>query len=264
MESFIIAEIGSNCLKYYDEASNLTLARKQIEAARKAGADAVKFQMFTSKELYGVEVADVDRWAMPIHWLPELYRICVGNSIEFMCSAFSVKGYSLVDKYVKRHKVASSEATALDIATWLKNQDKPVIWSKGCGDVDEPNSRDIYMDCVVNYPADFTEYSFKFPAIDTPFGLSDHTLCNTVARIYRANGASYFEKHVDLVPGTRNTPDSPVSIGIKEFREYCQAIREQPYVYNIATKVRASRKYGRQLTDKGWFRPLPEELCQRK
>ena len=109
---YIIAEIGSNWCQFDTEKENLNCAKRQIEMAAEDGANAVKFQFFRASELYGSNCydsnfsADTDRCALPQEWLSKLEICCSLNCVDFLCSAFSVKGILRVAPFVNMHKLA--------------------------------------------------------------------------------------------------------------------------------------------------------------
>ncbi|MEK7499235.1 MAG: N-acetylneuraminate synthase family protein, partial [Patescibacteria group bacterium] len=100
MGVFFIAEAGSNWRISDDCTTNLKEAERLIEAAKEAGADAVKFQMFTSRNTYAPGAGDYGRYgdvgklfdalSLPKEWLPELRAHCDKHKTKFMASAFSV------------------------------------------------------------------------------------------------------------------------------------------------------------------------------
>lgn len=244
---YIIAEIGSN---WRTEA----LAKKQIAKAKAAGASAVKFQMFTLEELFG---PDVDKtrpcYGLPRELVKPLAECCEDNQIDFLCSAFSVDGYKFVDPYVKMHKVASPEALDQNICDHLLKQDKMVIWSNGCTHIGWQRAGDIVMECASIYPAKAAHYT----AADinrVGLGLSDHTMNNDLALLFRNSGCMYFEKHVDFLRAdfSDSMPDRVVSINTARFAGYVKALKRKP----IDHKSECANLYGRRKTDRGYFRPI--------
>jgi sialic acid synthase SpsE len=269
-DPYIIAEVGSNCFKYPSLSQNLTCAKEQIEGAKRAGADAVKFQMFTARELWGPSAVRKtfskvqDQYAVPEGWLAELRLHCRRQKIDFLCSAFSPDGFRKVDLYVKYHKVASPEVPDPEIAETVEELRKPVIWSLGCTTPESIAGEDVLLECVSAYPADPLHYDLYATmslasGYDCRWGISDHTKGAMLARLARSLGASVFEKHVDFsVYGGRTTPDSQVSITGEAFRMYVNDIRTQEVVNHDEHKSLAMRLYGRRETKDGWFRPWPE------
>jgi sialic acid synthase SpsE len=145
---FIIAEVGSNWRTLDD-------CKLSIAMAKRAGADAVKFQAFTHEALYGrtdeylgrveqeadlqgiARAARIAAHELPPDWLPILASKAKDTGIEFMCSAFSPELVRAVDPYVNLHKVASAELTHLRILEAVRETGKPVILSTGASGPDD-------------------------------------------------------------------------------------------------------------------------------
>lgn len=277
--AFIIAEIGSNLFKYKNPGRCLQLAFEQIEAAKAAGADAVKFQLFTPEELWGPSCKDLvfaelqSVYSLPYKWVPELRKHCKRHKIEFLCSGFSLDGFKYLDSHVKKHKIASPEVWDEDTCDWLFFQNKkPKIISLGCckrEDIEtvfrRMGAEDVALECVSEYPAQPYDYNlfdiqfFSRKYTRKNWGISDHTDGVELAKFARAAGASYFEKHVDFFPGEgASTPDSGVSCTGMLFKTYVDAIRKiEPRDYD--TKKRLAKKlYARRNLGEGWYRPYPE------
>src|SRR6185295_16480870 len=100
----VIAEVGSNIKCLEDCIAS-------IEAAKISGADVVKFQHFTGTDLYGPRYLGDRKLTVDIQKLAIAAKTF---KIELMCTGFSPAGYRMIDPHVKRHKVASSELTAVD------------------------------------------------------------------------------------------------------------------------------------------------------
>jgi sialic acid synthase SpsE len=92
METFVIAEAGAN----HDR--NFTQALKLIDAAKDAGASAVKFQTYTSETLYSKHTPDFAGYKnipklikdieLPREWQKHLKQYCDEQDIEFMSTPF--------------------------------------------------------------------------------------------------------------------------------------------------------------------------------
>ncbi len=266
MKVHIIAEVGSNWAKFDEPERNFNTALTQIERAAKAGADSVKFQLFTCAELYGDRVRNTtfersfNKYALPPEWLPDLSEHCIKNGINFMCSAFSVAGFETVDPFVNWHKLASPEASDRKLVSWLNDQPKPYFWSDGCGDPGLTHRpRDIKMACTSKYPAEIEDYDLRgFNGVG--WGLSDHTRGPSLAVLAVRLGCSYVEKHVDFCLTTGNpTPDTCVSISNSNFKHWVQKIRAVDPDAARDLKEECGRLYGRKKDRAGEYRrPLPE------
>ena len=243
MKPTIIADVGSN------HRGSLEIALKQIECAKSAGCDVVKFQLFSAIELYGFPVCGVDEHSIQATWIPELKECCDKLNIEFMCTAFSPEGVRLVNPFVKTHKLASSEFTHYEIIDAIKATNKPWIASTGGAHFSEIEQiihcyqPTALLECVARYPSPIGNYDVatlkKWLSIaqcdgdiepqcvpyDLRCGISDHTTSNGIALASIGFGATIFEKHFDGVFGLE-TPDSPVSYDLAKMEKYVKEIHE--------------------------------------
>lgn len=224
--AYIIAEIGSNWKNRVEPKNDLHSCLMSIDYAKASGANAVKFQIFSHEEMYGKKGSDEFR--LPLDYLPRLAAFCDKMKIDFLCSAFSVDGIKLIDKYVKKHKIASSKVGDPGMIKYIKESPKDFIVSDGMFNVPD-RSNVIPMICASAYPAQPTDYNLfkmhQYCNAPRGYGLSDHTLGFSIAEIMRAHGCQYFEKHVNFL-GRRDTPDACVSVDGNQFGLYVKAIRK--------------------------------------
>lgn len=236
---FIIAEIGSNWITFQDCIDSIVKAKTH-------GADAVKFQLFTLKDLYGFDspLTDASNYTqphrpgeMPREWVPILAEKARAVGIEFMITAFSPEGYDFINPYVNIHKVASAEATHVRILEKLRSYGKPVILStgaKGEGDIGMAlktlgNTPTVLMYCVAAYPADEIKLS-KILDMKEKFGIevgySDHSTDVFVIPFMSIRlGAVVLEKHVSFIDS--ETPDSPHSLNGDQFKKMVDQIQRR-------------------------------------
>ena len=116
MKKYIIAEIGSN----FDQKK--TKIFKMITEAKKCGADAVKFQLFKAKLLYPNDKKMFKLFKsieLNPSWLKEISDFCKITKIDFLTSVFDLNSAKLANKFVKFHKVASSEATNIPLLKYF-------------------------------------------------------------------------------------------------------------------------------------------------
>ena len=122
--TFVIAEAGSNW-KVGSFEDDLIQAKKLIDVAKNAGANAVKFQTYKAETVFvpnagrieyllekGIDQSINDIFqhlSMPYEMIPELYDYCKKNGIMFMSTPFSIEDAKEVDPYVEIHKIASFE-----------------------------------------------------------------------------------------------------------------------------------------------------------
>ncbi|NOQ56125.1 MAG: shikimate dehydrogenase [Nanohaloarchaea archaeon] len=247
--TFIIAEAGSN------HNGNIEQAKRLIELAAEAGADAVKFQTFKAKTLYVKDAGEsdylkvktsiydiIESMEMPEDWIPALSEHCRKNKILFISSAFSEDSVDKLDPYINTHKVASYELNHIPLLKYVASKNKPIILSTGACTMEEidysvnaidrqGNDGLCLMQCVAAYPAPPEASNLKAivslkEKYKIPVGLSDHTRDPFTAPLGAiALGANVIEKHFTIsnqLPG----PDQPYAVEPHELKEMILRIRE--------------------------------------
>jgi len=219
---YVIAEAGSN------HDGDLEQAKRLIDVAKGAGADAVKFQLFHADRLYpkaagqvsylpGKSIYDVIRsLELPREWLPDLKRHAERQGLDFLCTPFDEEGVRVLEELdVPAYKVASYCLTHLPLLRRVAQTRKPVILSTGLGsmtDIREAlstlkrhgNPPTALMHCIASYPAPIDQMNLRViptfhKSFGVPVGLSDHTLDPIVAPgAAVALGATLVEKHYTL------------------------------------------------------------------
>ena len=253
---FIIAEAGSNW-KAGSPAQDWKRACELVNAAKHAGADAVKFQTFRADSVYvpnagssgylsknGIQDSITDifkRLAMPYEMIPRLASYCRKKKIEFMSSFFSTDDFHAVDPWVRRHKIASYEITHLRLLELAARSKKPLILSTGASTVQDIDWAVNYfykqggkeislMQCTAKYPAPLSALTLRvIPFLAKRYGVcagfSDHStdaLTGPVAAA--ALGAKIIEKHFTLNRKLKG-PDHAFAIEPGELRSMVHAIR---------------------------------------
>ena len=260
---YVIAEAGSN------HNGDLQTALRLIDVAVDAGADAVKFQVFTAAHLYSPKAGTSDylgdttpiydiiaKMEMPAAWLPQLHGYCAQKGIDFLCSAFDEQSVDLVDPYVPMWKCASYEMTHTPLLRHMASKGKPLLISTGAADLDEIGTmvavlRDIYGDapppaillqCTASYPtppqsAHVRVVATLHAAFGMHAGLSDHTrdpIAAPAAAV--ALGAVVVEKHYTLsnrLPG----PDHKFALEPHELAAMVRQIRATELALGSGRKV---------------------------
>lgn len=252
--AFIVAEAGVN------HNGMLELARRLVDAAAEAGADAVKFQLFRAEALVGPRAPKAryqqlgdDRTSqremlealeLRPEWLPELRERAARHGMEFLCTPFDEESLDLLVRVgIPAVKVGSGELTNLPFLERVAATGLPVILSTGMATLDEVRDAVRVLDrvhghrkiglvllhCVSLYPAEPRECNLRAmatleQAFDVPVGFSDHTQGWEIAVAAVALGAAVVEKHLTLdrsLPG----PDHRASLEPAEFRAMVRAIR---------------------------------------
>lgn len=268
---FVIAEAGVN------HNGDLAMALLLCDAAKTAGADAVKFQTFRAEDLVvrgaptaqyqARQTGDQDQFLM-LERLElseaqhqQIKAHCDQIGIEFFSTPFSVAAVDmLVGLGVRRLKLSSGELTHRTLVEHAAATQLPLILSTGMGTMDEileavewvrgarAGLHDVVvLHCTSAYPAPDSALNLtaiRSMASDIPvaIGYSDHSSGIEAALAAAALGASVIEKHLTLdvtLPG----PDHSASLEPLEF----------------ALMVRGIRRISEMLGD-GIKAPLPEEL----
>lgn len=266
---FIVAEAGVN------HNGSLERALEMVEAAAKAGVDAVKFQTFRAEEVAtagapkaayqkqttGQAQSQLDM-LRSLELKPEqheqLAKRCREKGLLFLSTPFDKPSLDFLARMdMAAIKVPSGEITNLPFLAQVGEKNLPVILSTGMSTLDEVavavdtlrNAGCLslaLLHCVSNYPADPADVNLKAMAtmaqrFSLPVGYSDHTMGNEVALAAVAMGACIIEKHFTLdraLPG----PDHKASALPDELTDMVAGIR----------KVEAALGHGRK-------EPMPSE-----
>ncbi len=228
---YIIAEVGINA------RNDLTLAKRFIEVAADAGADAVKFQTHIADaemvesvmrsigegEVYDT-VADCE-WSIQEH--RELQSHADTHDVTFLSTPFSTEAVDLLDEIdVPAIKIGSGEMNNRELLERAASTGRPLLVSTGMNTLDETQAACEFLDdvaseyalfyCVSAYPTTAADFDFKTietleEMADVPVGFSDHSTGVEAAKVAIGNGAALIEKHFTIdrrLPG----PDQEVSI----------------------------------------------------
>ena len=250
MKPFIVAELSANHL------GSLGRALKIVEAAKAAGADAIKFQTFQVESL----VADPDRvlssgpWAgsslralysqaiTPRQWHETLFAYARANEIEPFSTPFSPDDVDFLEELrCTRYKIASFEIVDHELIRRAANTGKPLIMSTGMALYEEirqavqvafeaGNRMVTLLKCTSAYPASAADANLRqMQHMRAEFacatGLSDHTLGIGVPVAATVLGARIIEKHLTLSRADGG-PDAAFSLEPHEFRQMVDACRD--------------------------------------
>jgi len=251
--TYIVAEISANHQHQFDQAVKL------LQAAQKAGADAVKLQTYTPDTLTLRSDADAFRirggtlWDgrtlydlyaeafTPWDWVPRLQAVAAELGIDLFSTAYDPSSVDFLEQLgVPVHKIASFELVDVPLIEKMARTGKPLIISTGMATRHEiedavetarvAGSREVaLLKCTSAYPAPPGEMNLRtIPHLAVtfalPVGLSDHTLGIAVPAAAVALGACMIEKHLTLsraLPG----PDSAFSLEPAEFKAMVEAVR---------------------------------------
>ncbi len=268
---YIIAELSAN------HNGKLDIALRIIEAAKKAGADAIKLQTYTADTITlncdseefqihgglwdGKSLYQLYQEAhMPWEWHQPLFEHARKLGITIFSSPFDNTAVDLLeDLNVPAYKIASFEAVDLPLIKYAASTGKPLIISTGMADAEEIEeaidaAREggceelAILHCVSGYPAPAEDYNLRtIPDMMQRFGLvtglSDHTLDNTTAIASVVLGASIIEKHFTL-DRSGGGPDDSFSLEPAELAALCRDSE-------TAWAALGSIDYGRKSSEQG-------------
>lgn len=250
---YIIAEAGVN------HNGDIEIAKRLVDAALNAGADAVKFQTFIpehvvtknaeraayqktnmpSKEESQLEM--ISRLALGYEEFRALKRYCDQRGIMFLSTPFDYYSVDfLYELGVPLFKVASGELVNHPFLKYISAKGKPLILSTGMatlGEVEEAlavareaGAGEItLLQCTSNYPASFGDVNLRAmvtmqQAFGVKVGYSDHTPGTEAAVAAVALGACIIEKHFTLNRRMEG-PDHRASLEPDELAAMVQAVR---------------------------------------
>lgn len=267
---FVIAEAGVN------HNGDVKLALQLCDAAKKAGADAVKFQTFRAEDLVvrgaptaeyqARQTGDQDQFLMlqklelseAQHQQIKTYCDTIG--IEFFSTPFSVNAVDMLVKLgVKRLKLSSGELTHRALVEHAGASQLPLLMSTGMGTMEEITEALVWVEaarghlrgvvvlhCTSAYPAPDTSLNLlamKSMARDLNIatGYSDHSLGIEAPLAAVALGATVIEKHLTL-DQNMSGPDHSASLEPEAFARMVQGVRRVSAMLGSGVKA-----------------PLPEE-----
>lgn len=276
---YFVAELSAN------HGQDLSKALRAVEAAAKAGADAIKLQTYTPDTLTlkssappfvvktnnawaGRTLHDLYAEAMtPWEWHRPLVEAAHAHGLACFSTPFDATAvHFLAELRVPAWKIASFELTDLPLVELVARQGGPVILSTGMaslGEVEaavrtchEAGNHDIaVLRCVSAYPADPRTMDLRsldvLRGFGTVLGLSDHTRDNVAAVAGVALGVRFIEKHF-IVDRSWGGPDAFFSLEPDEFAQLvrdvrtCEAALGRPR-FGPAPDERASTAFRRSL-----------------
>ena len=250
----IIAEIGVN------HNGSINLAKKLIIAAKKAGADFVKFQTYITEDLViknsplaeyqkkniNNRISQYDllkKYELKFSDMIKILNFCKKNNIEFISSAFDNKSLKfLLSLNINYIKIPSGENNNYLLLSLLSKTNNSIIVSTGMTNFKEIKELVLYLKkikvkkslinllvCTSEYPADFNSLNLNLiPYLKKHFkinvGFSDHSIGVEASIAAVALGANIIEKHFTL-DKNMNGPDHKSSLEPQEFKLLVQSIR---------------------------------------
>jgi len=249
----LVAELSAN------HGHKKEIALRTIEAAAKAGADAIKLQTYTPDTLTlhsdapAFVVKTKNSWAgrtlwdlyeeamTPWEWHAELKAAAEALGLECFSTPFDATAVAFLESLqVPAYKVASFELNDLVLVEAMARTGKPMVISTGMASLADieaavttcraaGNDQIVLLRCVSSYPArpegmDLASFGV-LSGFDTVVGLSDHTRENTVAIASVALGAKLIEKHF-ILDRSVGGPDAFFSLEPADFAGLVASVRD--------------------------------------
>ncbi len=254
--TYFIADIASNHDNDIDRAIDL------IHEAKKAGADAVKFQHFTADTIvsdYGFKNLDSlshqTSWEKSVYdtykdaecdvnWTEELVKAARKENIEFMTTPYNYDILNSIDEYVNAYKIGSGDITWIEFVEYLSKLNKPILLATGASNLDDTkravdavlryNHNICLMQCNTNYTGSVENFKYINLNVLKTFseaypnmilGLSDHSPYHAAVLGAIALGARVIEKHF-TDDNSRVGPDHAFSMNPESWKEMVDRSRE--------------------------------------
>jgi len=263
---FIIAEACDN------HFGKIETAIKMIDAAKEAGANAIKFQHHLPDEEMLPIIPMSDNFDEPLYDFLKKNALKLDQHIKlkeysdkvnilYLCTPFSYKAAEEINKLVPVFKIGSGEMTDLPSLEKISKLGKGMIISTGMSTFDEIDrtynfiiSKKIplaLMNCISEYPPLYEDLNLlvikemirRYPK--ALIGHSDHTgeLYSSLAAI--TLGAKILEKHVILDKKMKG-PDQKVSIDFHELKKLVDGAKKINLSLGKEKKVHQKEKQIRQ------------------
>jgi sialic acid synthase len=233
--AYVVAEIGAN------HQGDVETARKMIQAAALAGADAVKFQKRDNQALFTPEAYNAPyasenafgatygehREALEFgrDEYVELMNEARSQGVEFFATPWDFPSVDfLEDLNVPAFKVASCDLTNTPLLTYIAQTGRPTIISTGGGTleavdravgiVQSAGTQLAVMQCTSGYPPEFSELNLNVIATfrdrypEATIGYSGHDSGIAMGLVAYVVGARIIEKHFTLNRAMKGTDHS--------------------------------------------------------
>ncbi|MCT4614486.1 MAG: pseudaminic acid synthase [Marinifilaceae bacterium] len=276
----IVAELSAN------HGQSIEIAKETIRAAKRAGADAIKFQTYKPETITldcnndDFKVSGGTIWDgrslfelyqeayTPWEWHKELFEVARNEGLVVFSTPFDFTAVDLLENLdCPIYKIASFEINDIPLIKYIASKGKPIIISTGIATreeielalktINDEGVNDItLLKCTSSYPAPIDQANLCMiqqykKDFDVKVGLSDHTMGSIVPMMSIAMGAEVIEKHF-ILDKKVGGPDASFSMDEAEFKQMVEDVRNAELSlghvsYNLTKKQISSRKYGRSL-----------------
>lgn len=243
---FVIAEAGVN------HNGSMDLARKLVDSAKEAGADAIKFQSFTTKNLVtkntrmadyqgeGTQEGLLSKLELDGEDFTNLKNYCDDKGIIFMLTPHTDDFLELVNNLCPAFKIGSGDLTNLPFLKKIAEFGKPMIIGTGMATLEEVeealnvinsvgNREVVMLHCTTTYPCPIEDVNLNAmktmqDRLDCLVGYSDHTNGISVPLMANSMGAAIIEKHFTL-DRLLDGPDHKASLIPSELKEMVEGLK---------------------------------------
>lgn len=276
----IVAELSAN------HAGCLQTAIDTVKAAKRAGADAIKFQTYTADtltldcELPDFVINNGSLWDgrkyyelykeayTPWEWHEELYRVAREEGLIVFSTPFDRSAVDFLESLNNPiYKIASFEITDTLLIEYAASKMKPMVISTGIAEVEDielavetcrsvGNNDITLLKCTSSYPAPIEEANLCMikdvaERFGVKSGLSDHTIGSIAPIVAVTQGASMIEKHF-IIDRSIGGPDAAFSMDEKEFSQMVKDVRIAEssigsISYELTEKQMKGRTFARSL-----------------
>jgi len=252
--TYIVAEMSANHGGNFDEAKRL------VELAAEAGADAMKLQTYRADTMTidsdkpAFQIGEGTEWEgrqlyelyedayTPWDWQPKLKEFADELGMDLFSTPFDGTAVDFLEEMeVPAYKVASFEMTHIPLLKMIASTGKPIIMSTGMatlGEIDQSvrairevgDNPLILLKCTSAYPAPPEEANLRtIPHLADAFGvhagLSDHTMGTAVPVTAVSLGACVVEKHFVRDREAVDSADASFSLEPDEFSRMVDEVR---------------------------------------
>lgn len=261
--TYFIAEIGNN------HNGDFFLAKRSIQEAAKAGADAVKLQKRFIGETFAKELKDkpLDKQEikgntygeyregleLSLEEFKELKEVAKENNVAFFATPFDIKSVDFLEEVdIPFYKIASFDVTNLPLLDYVAKLNKPIILSVGMATKDEVDQaletifkyhkNVVLLHCVSIYPTPDEDINvntmnfLKETYAPLPVGYSGHEQDILATLVAVANGATMVERHFTLSSNLPGPDQATVSIEPDVFKEMVDSAARIHKMYGQKSK----------------------------
>jgi N-acetylneuraminate synthase len=283
--TYFIADIAAN------HDGSLERAKMLIHLAKKAGAEAAKFQNFDAPKIvsdYGfshmnAQVSHQAKWkksvvevyraaSIPFEWTLTLKEECDKVGMDYFSAPYDFEAIDHLDPYVQMYKAGSGEIDWIEALERMAAKGKPFFVATGAATIGEVqravhailkiNKQLVLMQCNTNYTASpdnydhlhlnvLRTYATMFP--DAILGLSDHT--HALAPVLGAVtlGARVIERHF-TDSNDREGPDHKFAMNPQNWAKMVEETRLLERAFGSPDKFIAGNEQDTQVVQRRCLR----------